>query len=124
MGTSGSGKSTFKEVREKAVETLERVGLGARIHHAPNEMSGGERQRVAIARALITDPAIVLADEPTGNLDSRTGAEIMKLMVELHKEGRTILMVTHDADIAAFAQRTLRMQDGLIVNGSADHVAA
>jgi putative ABC transport system ATP-binding protein len=94
---------------------LDRVGLANRTHHRPVELSGGERQRVAIARALVAEPALVLADEPTGNLDSKTGADIMRLMADLCFEGRTILMVTHDASVAAYAQRIVRMQDGQIV---------
>ncbi len=104
----------------RAAEMLERVGLAARAEHRPNELSGGERQRIAIGRALAVDPALILADEPTGNLDSKTGQEIMRLLVEVSREGRTILMVTHDAKVAAHASRLLLMQDGEIVNGSGE----
>ena len=103
------------ESKKRAAQALERVGLTSRAQHRPNELSGGERQRIAIARALVVDPALILADEPTGNLDSKTGADIMHLLVELCTEGRTILMVTHDAKVAANAGRILKMQDGVIL---------
>ena len=104
-----------KEKRlERARKTLENVGLGNRIDHKPNELSGGQRQRVAVARALINDPSIILADEPTGNLDTKTSIEIMGLREDLHDKGNTIILVTHEEDIAMHAHRIVRMRDGLI----------
>jgi putative ABC transport system ATP-binding protein len=101
--------------RERAMAALESVGLLARAGHLPNELSGGQQQRVAVARALVTDPAILLADEPTGNLDSESSLEIMKLLRDLNQQGRTIVLITHEADVAAFAQRVVRLRDGVIV---------
>ena len=100
--------------KEKASETLTKVGLGDRMDHKPNELSGGQRQRVAIARALVNDPSILLADEPTGNLDSKTGDEIMLLFEELYRSGNTIILVTHENDIANYARRVIRLRDGKI----------
>ena len=102
------------EREEKALKALAGVGLEDRAHHKPNELSGGQRQRVAIARALVNDPSIILADEPTGNLDSKTSYDIMDLFQELHDKGNTIIMVTHEEDIAEYSHRIIRLRDGLI----------
>ncbi|MGB9664867.1 MAG: ABC transporter ATP-binding protein [Ignavibacteria bacterium] len=102
------------ERKRRALQALESVGLADRVHHKPNELSGGQRQRVAIARALINNPSIILADEPTGNLDSKTGEEIMQLFEELHKKGNTIILVTHEEYIAEHAKRIIRIRDGMI----------
>lgn len=104
------------ERKRRAEETLRHVQLGDRIHHKPNELSGGQRQRVAIARALVTKPSIILADEPTGNLDSKTGEEIMMLFEDLHSQGNTIILVTHESDIAEHAHRIIRIRDGAIAS--------
>jgi putative ABC transport system ATP-binding protein len=108
---AGFGK---EERSEKAFQALKNVGLGDRVNHKPNELSGGQRQRVAIARALVNDPSIILADEPTGNLDSKTSYDIMELFHELHQKGNTIIMVTHEDDIAHYAHRIVRLRDGLV----------
>lgn len=105
-----------KERHDKAVASLEAVGLGGRMMHRPNELSGGQRQRVAVARALVNDPSIVLADEPTGNLDSKTGEEIMALFEELYKKGNTVILVTHEPDIARHANRIIHILDGSIAS--------
>ena len=108
---AGLGK---KSRDDKARQALESVGLGNRVEHKPNELSGGQRQRVAVARALINNPSIILADEPTGNLDTKTSIEIMGLLEEIHSKGNTIILVTHEEDIALHAHRIVRMRDGLI----------
>jgi putative ABC transport system ATP-binding protein len=109
--------------RERALAALDSVGLQERASHLPSELSGGQQQRVAIARALVTDPAILLADEPTGNLDSESSLEIIKLLRDLNQQGRTIVLITHEPDIAAFAQRVVRVRDGVIVSDERPAVA-
>jgi len=108
---TGMGRA---ERKERAVSALERVGLGDRVDHRPGELSGGQQQRVAVARALVTDPAVILADEPTGNLDSHSSADVLALFAELHGQGRTIVLITHELDVAESAQRIVRILDGEI----------
>lgn len=114
---AGIGKA---EREKRATTVLEQVGLGNRISHKPNELSGGQRQRVAVARALVNKPAIILADEPTGNLDTKTSVEIMQLFAEIHQAGNTVILVTHEPDIAAHAKRKILLRDGLIETDSTD----
>ncbi|HEX7462619.1 MAG TPA: ABC transporter ATP-binding protein [Dermatophilaceae bacterium] len=106
---TGMGRA---ERRERAISALERVGLGDRVNHRPGELSGGQEQRVAVARALVTDPALILADEPTGNLDSHSSADVLALFTELHEQGRTIVLITHERNVAESAQRIVRILDG------------
>ena len=112
------------ERHERARAALERLGLADRLHHEPTELSGGQQQRVAVARALVTEPALILADEPTGNLDSHAGAEVLALFRDLHRTGRTIILITHEAEVAAAAERQIHLRDGRIERDSRTEVAA
>jgi len=105
---------------DRAKDVIEQVGLADRIHHKPNELSGGQRQRVAVARALVSNPSIILADEPTGNLDSKTSIDIMRLFSEIHRNGNTIILVTHEEDIARYSHRIIRLRDGLVESDEAN----
>jgi putative ABC transport system ATP-binding protein len=111
---NGHGSATEAELREMAIAALESVGLGDRVEHRPNELSGGQQQRVAIARALVNEPSIILADEPTGNLDTKSSEEIIDLLHDLHDRGATIVMVTHEPDIAEHAERVVSLRDGMV----------
>lgn len=113
-----NAKVSSKEREEKAIKVLDAVGLAERKHHLPNQMSGGQQQRVAIARALINDPVMILADEATGNLDTRTSYEIIALFQDLHAEGKTIVFVTHELDIATFSSRTITLRDGRVIKNA------
>ena len=115
-----AGNLSGAEQRRRGLAALEQVGLGDRVGHYPSQLSGGQQQRVAIARALINRPPVIFADEPTGNLDSKTSVEVMKMFSELNAEGMTVILVTHSEEIAACAKRTIRLQDGLIVSDSAN----
>jgi ABC-type lipoprotein export system ATPase subunit len=115
-----AGNLSGAEQRRRGLAALEQVGLGDRIHHYPSQLSGGQQQRVAIARALINRPPVIFADEPTGNLDSKTSVEVMKMFSDLNAEGITVILVTHSEEIARCAKRTIRLQDGLIVSDSAN----
>jgi putative ABC transport system ATP-binding protein len=110
------------ERKERAMEALARVGLSGRVHHRPGELSGGQQQRVAVARALVTEPDLILADEPTGNLDSVSAADVMRLMAELHEMGRTLVLITHDADVASAANRVVGIRDGLLSERDESHL--
>ena len=112
------------ERKERAMTALGRVGLSSRVQHRPGELSGGQQQRVAVARALVTDPALILADEPTGNLDSGSAGEVLDLMDELHGVGRTLVLITHDADVASAATRVISIRDGLLTDASHEWVGA
>ena len=114
-----AGNLSGAEQRRRGLAALEQVGLGDRVHHYPSQLSGGQQQRVAIARALINRPPVIFADEPTGNLDSKTSVEVMKMFGDLNAEGITVILVTHSEEIAACAKRTIRLQDGLIIADSA-----
>ena len=114
-----AGKPKAERV-ERAKAVIEQVGLTNRMHHKPNEMSGGQRQRVAVARALVSNPSIILADEPTGNLDSKTSVDIMRLFSEIHRKGNTIILVTHEEDIAHYAHRIIRLRDGIVESDEAN----
>ena len=114
-----AGKTKAERV-DRAKEVIEQVGLTDRINHKPNELSGGQRQRVAVARALVGNPSIILADEPTGNLDSKTSVDIMRLFCEIHRNGNTIILVTHEEDIARYAHRIIRLRDGLVESDAAN----